>query len=115
MEKTEENIVQNNNIQRHAFQVTINNPLKHGFNHLKIKKTLIEKFATLRYFCMKSVSRELHIPIFMYVLNHVSVFLLYKSIFRQHILKNLMQVYRAILIISANVANGKIQIKRILK
>ena len=52
MEKTEENIVQNNNIQRHAFQVTINNPLKHGFNHLKIKKTLIEKFATLRYFCM---------------------------------------------------------------
>ena len=52
MEKTEENLVQNNNIQRHAFQVTINNPLEHGFDHLKIKKTLIENFTTLRYFCM---------------------------------------------------------------
>lgn len=52
MEKTEENLVQNNNIQRHAFQVTINNPLEHGFDHLKIKKTLVENFTTLRYFCM---------------------------------------------------------------
>ena len=52
MGKTKETLVQGNNIQRHAFQVTINNPLKYGFDHLKIKKTLIENFTTLRYFCM---------------------------------------------------------------
>ena len=52
MEKTEENLVQNNNIQRHAFQVTINNPLDYSFDHLTIKKTLVENFTTLRYFCM---------------------------------------------------------------
>ncbi|MFR5321469.1 MAG: hypothetical protein ACLTGQ_09195 [Mediterraneibacter gnavus] len=40
MEKTEENLVQNNNIQRHAFQVTINNPLEHGFDHLENQKDI---------------------------------------------------------------------------
>ncbi len=40
------------NVQRHAFQLTINNPLEHGFDHHMIKKILVENFSTLRYFCM---------------------------------------------------------------
>lgn len=40
------------NIQRNAFQLTINNPDTHGFNHEKIHKTLIEEFETLQYYCM---------------------------------------------------------------
>lgn len=40
------------NIQRNSFQLTINNPLDHGLDHLNIKKMLIEDFTTLTYFCM---------------------------------------------------------------
>ena len=40
------------NTQRHAFQLTINNPETHGFDHLSIKKTLVENFTTLKYFCL---------------------------------------------------------------
>lgn len=40
------------NIQRHAYQLTINNPLTYGFDHHKIKETLILNFSTLKYFCM---------------------------------------------------------------
>lgn len=52
MKKAKEKFVLANNVQRHAFQLTINNPLEYGFDHLNIKKTLIEGFTTLRYFCM---------------------------------------------------------------
>lgn len=38
--------------QRFAFQITINNPLTYGCDHLAIRQTLIENFPTLRYFCM---------------------------------------------------------------
>ncbi len=38
--------------QRNAFQLTINNPADSGYDHSKIKETLITGFATLRYFCM---------------------------------------------------------------
>ena len=40
------------NTQRHAFQLTINHPETHGFDHLSIKKTLVENFTTLKYFCL---------------------------------------------------------------
>lgn len=39
-----------NDIQRHAFQLTINNPEEHGLTHKAIKKILIENFPTLIYF-----------------------------------------------------------------
>ena len=48
----ENNKQQTNNSQRNAYQLTINNPLEYGFDHLTIKKTLVENFTTLRYFCM---------------------------------------------------------------
>ena len=48
----ESNKQQTNNSQRNAYQLTINNPLDYGFDHLTIKKTLVENFTTLRYFCM---------------------------------------------------------------
>lgn len=40
------------NIQRNAYQITINNPLEYDFTHKKIKETLVTNFTTLRYFCM---------------------------------------------------------------
>ena len=40
------------NVQRHAFQLTINNPLDYGYDHHKIKEILIMNFPTLKYFCM---------------------------------------------------------------
>lgn len=39
-------------IQRYAFQLTINNPLEHGFDHHKIKETLVSYFSTVKFFCM---------------------------------------------------------------
>ena len=48
----ENNKQQANNSQRNAYQLTINNPLDYSFDHLTIKKTLVENFTTLRYFCM---------------------------------------------------------------
>lgn len=38
--------------QRNAYQLTINNPMDSGMDHIAIKKELIENFTTLRYFCM---------------------------------------------------------------
>ena len=50
-------------MQRHAFQLTINNPKEHGFDHLAIKKTLIDNFPTIRFFCMADeVGLEEHTP-----------------------------------------------------
>lgn len=40
------------NIQRHAFQLTINHPLGYGYAHHRIKQILITEFTTLQYFCM---------------------------------------------------------------
>lgn len=39
-------------LQRNKFQLTINNPKEKGFDHFTIKKTLIENFPTVGYFCM---------------------------------------------------------------
>lgn len=39
-------------IQRHYYQITINSPVEHGFPHEAIKKTLVENFPTLKFFCM---------------------------------------------------------------
>lgn len=40
------------NIQRNAYQLTINNPKEKGLTHERIKEILIKSFKTLRYFCM---------------------------------------------------------------
>ena len=37
----ESNKQQTNNSQRNAYQLTINNPLVYGVDHLKIKKTFL--------------------------------------------------------------------------
>ena len=39
-------------IQRFAYQLTINNPVDHGFSHEEIKSKLINVVSTLKYFCM---------------------------------------------------------------
>lgn len=38
--------------QRHAYQITINNPLIYGCDHRTIRKILTDHFPTLRYYCM---------------------------------------------------------------
>lgn len=38
--------------QAQRFQLTINNPVDHGFSHEEIKNTLINHFKTVSYFCM---------------------------------------------------------------
>ena len=38
------------NMQRYYYQITINNPVEHGFSHEEIKKTLVENFTTLQFF-----------------------------------------------------------------
>ncbi len=45
-------------IQRYAFQLTINNPLGHGFDHHKIKETLVSYFSTVKFFCMADETGE---------------------------------------------------------
>ncbi len=52
MEKTKKTEKPSLNMQRNAYQITINNPEVNGFSHIIIKKALIENFSTLRYFCM---------------------------------------------------------------
>lgn len=52
MKKTKETGKTFLNMQRNAYQITINNPEENGFSHTIIKKALIENFTTLRYFCM---------------------------------------------------------------
>lgn len=39
-------------VQRNAFQLTINNPEEYGYTHQKIKEILVMNFTTLKYFCM---------------------------------------------------------------
>lgn len=38
--------------QRHAYQLTINNPLKYGFDHSKIREIFANELTTTKYFCM---------------------------------------------------------------
>ncbi|WP_075721959.1 hypothetical protein [Roseburia sp. 499] len=40
------------NVQRNAYQITINNPIDKGYTHRAIKEELTTSFTTLRYFCM---------------------------------------------------------------
>lgn len=44
--------IANKNVQRYAFQLTINNALDYGFDHHNIKGTIINNFTTIKYFCM---------------------------------------------------------------
>lgn len=41
-----------NDTQRNAYQLTINNPQQHGYDHTEIKKILVTEFTTLRFFAM---------------------------------------------------------------
>ena len=70
MEKTKETVKPFLNMQRNAYQITINNPEANGFSHIIIKKALIENFSTLRYFCMADeIGEQEHtIPMYMYTL-----------------------------------------------
>ena len=52
LEESREDISPLSTSQRQAYQITINNPGEHGYDHLTIKKRLIENFSTLQYFCM---------------------------------------------------------------
>lgn len=58
MKHGEEIIKAAKNIQRHAFQITINNPFEKGWSHPVIKETLIAGFSTLKYFCMADETGE---------------------------------------------------------
>lgn len=58
----ESSIIASKNVQRYAFQLTINNPQDYGFNHKEIKKRLIENFSTLKYFCMADEISESGTP-----------------------------------------------------
>lgn len=48
----EKKVVGLSNRQRHAYQLTINNPLQWGYDHNKIKEILTVGFSTLKFFCM---------------------------------------------------------------
>lgn len=69
------------NIQRHAFQLTINNPVDHGYDHAKIKGILIIKFPTLRYFCMADEVGERGTP-------HTHIYVAFNSRVRVSTIKN---------------------------
>lgn len=47
-----EELVQSKNIQRYAFQLTINNPADYGYDHKEIYRRLLENFSTFRYCAM---------------------------------------------------------------
>lgn len=50
------------NIQRNAFQLTVNNPSCHGYSHHDIKDKLVSYFSTLKYFCMSDEIGEKGTP-----------------------------------------------------
>lgn len=60
------------NIQRHAFQLTINNPVEHGYEHKKIKELLVTNFSTLAFFCMADEVGENKTP-------HTHIYTCFKS------------------------------------
>ena len=69
------------NVQRHAFQLTLNNPSTHGYDHTKIKEILIIKFPTLRYFCMADEVGERGTP-------HTHIYVAFNSRVRVSTIKN---------------------------
>lgn len=98
------------NMQRNAYQITINNPEVNGFSHIIIKKALIENFSTLRYFCMADEIGEqgtYHTHVYVYFNSRVR-FKTVKSISLRHILKLHTAIYKVTLITYVRKANGKI-------
>lgn len=60
------------NIQRHAYQLTINNPLSYGYDHKTIKEILVVQFPTLKYFCMADEIGEKGTP-------HTHIYIVFSS------------------------------------
>ena len=69
MEKINSN-QKNKNTQAYRYQLTFNNPLDYNQTHNVIKKTLSEKFPTLKYFCMADEHGSCH---------HTHVFICFSS------------------------------------
>lgn len=68
-----ENTIENKlNIQRNAYQLTINNPLTEGFDHIKIKEILTLNFSTLVYFCLADEIAETGTP-------HTHIYVVFRS------------------------------------
>ena len=60
------------NIQRNAYQLTINNPLTEGLDHTKIKEVLTLNFSTLVYFCLADEIAETGTP-------HTHIYVVFRS------------------------------------
>lgn len=61
-------------IQRNAYQLTINNPETYGFGHTAIKEKLVTNFATLRYFCLADeigANKTYHTHLYVYFRSRV--------------------------------------------
>ena len=68
-----ENIIETKlNIQRNAYQLTINNPLTEGLDHTKIKEVLTLNFSTLVYFCLADEIAETGTP-------HTHIYVVFRS------------------------------------
>ena len=68
-----ENTIENKlNVQRNAYQLTINNPRTEGFNHRKIKEILTLNFSTLVYFCLADEIAETGTP-------HTHIYVIFRS------------------------------------
>lgn len=68
-----ENTIENKlNVQRNAYQLTINNPRIEGFNHRKIKEILTLNFSTLVYFCLADEIAETGTP-------HTHIYVIFRS------------------------------------
>lgn len=75
-------------VQRNAFQLTLNNPLDKGYDHNKIKDVLTTDFTTLRFFCMAdeiSTTGTPHTHLFLYFNSRVRFSKVKKSFSEAHI------------------------------
>lgn len=75
--------------QRHAFQLTLNNPLDYGTDHTEIKKRLIENFTTLEFFCMADEiggeTQTFHTHVYVYFSSRVRFSTLKRHFEKAHI------------------------------
>lgn len=73
-------------LQSNKFQITINNPVQHGYTHDTISQTLVSKFKTLLYFCMADEQgKQYHTHIFVCFSSRVRFSTLKKQFPHAHI------------------------------